>query len=45
MSNHSNWLDHVSSLLLFSHPHSSVMCDYEKASKRLNTVVRDYGFE
>ena len=45
MSNKSNWPDHVSSLLLFSHPYSSVMCDYEKASERLNTVARNYGFE
>ena len=45
MSNNSNWLDHKSSLLLFSHPHSTVMCDDEKASERLSTVVRDYGFE
>ena len=45
ISNKSNWLDHVSSLLLFSHPYSSVMCDYEKASEKLNTVARNYGFE
>ena len=45
MSNNSNWLNRVSSLLLFSHLHNSVMCDYEKASERSNTVAHNYGFE
>jgi hypothetical protein len=45
MSHKSNWLDHASSLLLFSHPDNTVLCDYEKASQRLNSVVSNYGFE
>ena len=45
MSHQSNWLDHASSLLLFSHPDSIVLCEYDKASERLNNVVSNYGFE
>jgi hypothetical protein len=45
MSHQSNGLDHASSLLLFSHPDSIVLCEYDKASERLNNVVSNYGFE
>ena len=39
MSHKSNWLDHASSLLLFSHPDNTVLCDNEKASQRLNRRI------
>lgn len=39
------WLDYPASLLLFSHPESNVRCDYDKAVKRLKSIVQNYGFE